>query len=237
MRCRRHFFTAKLSEEEWKYYLFHDSEALNSFLKKEPVFDIVCVDLTVLAEINVVEKIRKMNRNAYIILVATADISPMIYMKPAILAGSLLLRKFTAVQMKQVFEEAFRTYLEKFESDEDKESVYVIDTREGRQLIPYSSIYYFEAREKKIIVGTAETEIICYDTISRLEQELPSFFVRCHRSFVINSKKIVKLISVQNTVVMEHDICIPLSRSCKAAVKEAFMVSKDTGGGYADRTL
>ena len=61
MDAYAHYLAAKLSEEEWKYYLFHDSEALNSFLKKEPVFDIVCVDLTVLAEINIVEKIRKMN--------------------------------------------------------------------------------------------------------------------------------------------------------------------------------
>jgi len=224
-----HYLAGRLSEEEWQFYLFENGEEMCSFLEKKPIFDIMCMDLEIPGAIGELEKLRSLNPHAHIILVATTDISPMSYMRPGIMAGSLLLRNYTPQQLHTVFEEAFRTYLKKFESDEEKEEVYVVDTREGRQLIPYSRIYYFEAREKKIVVGCVSSEVVCYDTIAGLEERLPEYFVRCHRSFIINRKKAVKLILTQNMILLEDNIRIPVSRSYRMALKEVF-AGKAEGG-------
>lgn len=193
---------------------------MRDYISTNPVFDIVCIDITVRDSIAIAEKIRKLNNHAYIILIATVDISPMMYMKPSIMAGSLLIRVYSEVQMRNVLEEAFRAYLKLFQSDEEKEDVYLIDSREGRQVIPYSQIYYFEARDKKIVVSCAYEEITCYDTISSLEDKLPDYFVRCHRSFIINKKMIKKIVLAQQMIELEKNICIPVSRSYRQAVKE-----------------
>lgn len=217
-----HYLAGQLCDEEWRFYLFGDSHQLDDFLKRKPIFDIVCMDLAIPGAIGNIENLRRLNPHAYIILVATADISPTTYLRPGIMAGSLLLRDFTGEQLRDVFEEAFRTYLKKFESDENKEEIYLVNSREGRQMIPYSQIYYFEARDKKIAVGCAASEVICYDTIVGLEKKLPDYFVRCHRSFIINFRKIVKLILARNTVLLEDNISIPVSRSYKTSLKELF---------------
>lgn len=222
MESYSHYLAGHLSEEEWQYNLFDNSNALNEYINSEPVLDIACIDITLPDSIRMAENIRKLNHHAHIILVATVDISPMSYMKPGIMAGSLLLRVYTDEQLKQVFEEAFRSYLRVFESDEDKEDMYVIDSREGRQVIPYSRIFYFEAREKKIAIACVEREILCYDTIASLEKSLPDYFIRCHRSFIVNKKRVKKLILSQNIIELEGNMVVPVSRSYKSILRELF---------------
>ena len=227
MEKHSHNLAAFLSEEEWKFNLFSDDRALENYLAAEPVVDIACIDLSLQDSIRLVEHMRKLNKHAYIILVATTEISPMSYMRPTILAGSLLIRKYSEEQMKEIFDEAFRIYLRSFFSDEEKEEMYVVDTREGRQLIPYSHIYYFEARDKKIVIGCAVDEITCYDTIAGLEDGLPDYFVRCHRSYIINMNKVVKMVLSQGEIILEKDICIPVSRSYKAELKRRYSNSRE----------
>lgn len=214
-----HDLAAYLSDEKWEIHSISDEKGLKDYLKKSPIFDIACVDLTVDNGVVYAEELRKQNKSAFIILVATVSMSPMMYLQPGIMAGSLLLRVFSEEQMKDVFEGAFRNYLEKFETESNPEDAYVVDTRNGRQRIPYSQIYYFEARDKKIVITNKSQEIYCYDTIANLENILPEQFIRCHRSFIINKKHVVKLILSQGVVELEDDIYIPISRNYKSVVK------------------
>ncbi len=217
-----HYLAAHLSEEKWQYNFFSDYSEFNSYMSEEQNIDIVCVDITPDGSINLAKGIRKINRHAYIILVATIDISPMEYMRPEIMAGSLLIRKYSEKQLHDVFDSAFKNYLGEFDSDEDKEDMYVLESREGRRLIPYSQIYYIEARDKKIVIGCASSEVTCYDTIAGLMEVLPDYFVRCHRSFIINRKKVVKVILSKNEIEMQNDIFIPISRSYKQELRELY---------------
>lgn len=217
-----HYLAGRLSDEEWQYSIFFDYSDFDEYVVKNQNFDIVCVDITMDGCINTTKEIRKLNRHAHIILVASVDISPMEYMRPEIMAGSLLIRKYTDEQLMDVFDGAFKNYLREFSSDEDKEDMYVLESREGRRLIPYSQIYYFEARDKKIVIGCAANELLCYDTIAGLTKELPDYFIRCHRSFIINKKKIVKVMLNKNEIQMENDIYIPVSRSYKPELRKMY---------------
>ena len=58
-----------------------------------------------------------------------------------------------------------------------------------------------------------------YLTMDRLAEELPEQFLRCHRSFIVNSRKIRKIMLSQNLIGLEDGFDIPLSRSYKAVLK------------------
>ena len=49
----------------------------------------------------------------------------------------------------------------------------------------------------------------------------PEEFIRCHRSFIINRKKIEKVVLSQSTVVMEEGLMVPISRSYRTRMRQA----------------
>ena len=96
----------------------------------------------------------------------------------------------------------------------------LIETREGRTYVPFSKIYYFEAREKRIYVRLKKQELTFYDTIEHLSERLPDGFIRCHRSFIVNRSRIQRVMLSKNLIELEQNMEIPLSRSYKPVFKE-----------------
>lgn len=50
----------------------------------------------------------------------------------------------------------------------------------------YEEIQYLEARDKKIILHVNKYEISFYSSLQKLEKILPDYFIRCHRSYIVN---------------------------------------------------
>ena len=86
--------------------------------------------------------------------------------------------------------------------------------------MPYESIRYFEARTKQVVLVTATREYPFYATLDKLQQTLPPQFLRCHRSFIVNIRYVLRAHYNENLLYLEGEEPIPLSRSYKAAVKE-----------------
>lgn len=212
-------FAARLTEEKWEFHCFVGEEEAENFVKTNPLLDVICMDVTAVKSLSMVQELRKKNKHAYIILIASPKTSPASYMRPSILAGSLMLRPLEKEQVKEVLWEAFREFSGKLK-ETDRTDQFVIDNREGKWVIDYEQINYFEAREKKIYLNTDTREIPFYDTMENLEKQLPDYFLRCHRSFVINGKKIEKLLLGQNLAVLQKGWEIPVSRSYKKMLKE-----------------
>lgn len=210
---------AKMTEEKWEFHCFTAEEDMTPFIETNPLLDMICMDITGANSVSAVQELRKRNKHAYIILIASPKVSPAVYMRPSILAGSLMLRPVNQSQVQEIMEEAFREFTERFAKPEG-EGQFVIDNREGKWLVDYEQINYFEAREKKIFLNTDTKEIAFYDTMENLQQSLPEYFLRCHRSFVINGRKIEKLLLGQNLVALQKGWQIPVSRSYKQTLRE-----------------
>ncbi len=215
-----HYLAAKTSDESWDYHVFRSMKEIFGFLESCPILDIACVDVTLKGGVEGAVRIRTLNDNTSILIIADQNISPMEYIRPDIMASSLLLRPFDGKQAQSVIRKAVLAYVKKFSDSSSNEDVFVVDNREGRQLIPYDRISFFEARDKKIVAVTDSVEYSFYDTIDNLESELPKQFKRSHRSFIVNCDKIVKIVKSQNTVFLEDGEEIPLSRSYKPEFKE-----------------
>lgn len=161
---------------------------------------------------------RKQYSGAMVMLVADPSVSPLEYLRPGIAPDSLLLRPLNDEKFSAVNGEFMDSFLDRFDK-KALESSFVVETREERVFIPYSQIYYFEARDKKLFVRTKNEEYAFYDTIESLEDRLPEGFQRCHRSYIVNAQRIQRILAAENFLDLGSQIGVPVSRSYRAAFK------------------
>lgn len=77
--------------------------------------------------------------------------------------------------------------------------------------IDLSSIYLVEAKGDYIHIKTDDKNYVVHSTLKKIEEKLPdSLFLKIHRSFIINIKKIIDI--EDNSVLIKKDV-IPVSRS------------------------
>ena len=127
--------------------------------------------------------------------------------------------------LKPITPERFQKAIQKAEnittkveesSNSDKEvatsgnDLYVnIDRRLIKIDIP--SIYLVEAKGDYILVKTEDKNYTVHSTLKKIEDKLPdSLFLKVHRSFIINVKKIIDI--EDNSVLIKKDV-VPVSRS------------------------
>lgn len=210
--------TALSTDEQLSFVGLYTRKEYEDFLKGDFQADILCADITIFQGIEQVEELRRKYPKAALILIADMSISPVSYMKPTILAAGLLLKPLQEPMIKKTIEEIFGCYIQ-IKTDED---VFVVETRDEKQRIPYSEIMYFEARSKKIYVCTKNYEYGFYDTMDHLEEKYSERFIRCHRSFMVNRKMIDQVKLSQNYLTLNGGVEIPLSRSYKSQIKELY---------------
>lgn len=193
--------------------------------------DLAYLDITENGALEEAERFREKNKNTYLVLIAGSDLSPVTYMRPGIRAEALILKPINAEQTKAVVREAFGELMKR-RSRPDQRRVFVIDNQEGRVLIEYDSILFFEARSKKIYLCTGMKEYGFYGTMDQLQEKLEKWFVRCHRGFLVNRKKIEKIVFARNMIVLEDGSEIPVSRSFRGVLKEMGKGDRDGKQGY-----
>ena len=77
--------------------------------------------------------------------------------------------------------------------------------------IDLPSIYLIEAKGDYIKIKTELKDYVVHSTLKKIEEKLPdSLFLKIHRSYIINIKKIIDI--EDNSVLIQKDV-IPVSRS------------------------
>jgi DNA-binding LytR/AlgR family response regulator len=105
---------------------------------------------------------------------------------------------------------AAQTHFDIQNEPELKNDFYVnIDRRLIKIDLP--SIYLIEAKGDYINIKTEDKNYVVHSTLKKIEEKLPdSLFLKVHRSFIINVKKIIDI--EDNSVLIKKDV-IPVSRS------------------------
>lgn len=101
--------------------------------------------------------VRKRYNDAMVMLMTDAQVSPLEYLKPGVAPDSLLIKPYTYEQLRMSNEEFVQTWFMR-NRDVDDEEKFLIDTKGEKVLIPYSRIFYFEARNKKMYVRAGDVE-------------------------------------------------------------------------------
>lgn len=209
---------AVLTEEKWQMEFFARREHVAAFLKDRPLLDLACYDVSPKGSIDDLERIRRDYQKLKLLLIADASMSPMEYIRPTILASSLLIRPICQEKAKEQIMELVGQFRD--QGPHGQEESLVIETREGKTYVPLAQIYYFEAREKRIYARLKKQELAFYETMEHLSERLPDYFIRCHRSFIVSRQRIRRVMLSKSLIELEQGIQIPLSRSYKPAFKE-----------------
>ncbi|MGL5692575.1 MAG: LytR/AlgR family response regulator transcription factor, partial [Peptostreptococcaceae bacterium] len=97
-------------------------------------------------------------------------------------------------------------------NDNNEDTTIIVETGKKVIKLNYNEILYCIMFSPYIDIHINSEKIVIRKKISEMEEILPSeYFVRCHRSYIVNIKYI-KLIT-KNEVVLENGTRIPISRS------------------------
>ena len=210
---------ASESDERWEFRYCHSADEMTLAADSGDIFDMICIDADVPEMLTAAGRLKALNPDAHIIIVARKNVSPASYILPAVFGMGLIMRPLGAQEVEEGLRENVRAYVRKM-SGAGTGNSFVLDSKEGRMLIPYNSIAYFESREKKIFLYTSKNEYSFYDTLDRLEKDLPAGqFIRCHRSFIVSRDKISSIAAAKNLIILDNGEMVPLSRTYKAELK------------------
>lgn len=112
------------------------------------------------------------------------------------------------------------------EQEKNKISFLIVRADRKNTQIDFNALVYIESRADYIIIKTdKEEEIITREKISHVINRLPDNFVRIHRSFIVNRKKVT---AFNNEEVQLGSVDLPLSRTYKQSALELFAKGADT---------
>lgn len=107
-------------------------------------------------------------------------------------------------------------------NSKDEASTLVIETAKKIIKLDYNKIHYCIMFSPYIEVHTNSEKITLRKKISEMEEILPSkYFVRCHRSYIVNVKYIKSI--TKNNVLLENGFNIPISRGKYNEINDAFI--------------
>lgn len=208
-----HERAAYLTEQTVDCQLFQNvQEALDQLHSHRA--EAIAWDISQGEALSALPEIRLSCQDAFLLIIASPDTSPLAFLRPEIAPSSLILHPLGLAEVDRVACEMLRSICG------DSKSCFVIERRGERQQIPWEQIYYFESRGKKICARLRCEEISFTGTLESLTESLPNSFRRCHRGFIVNMEKIDKVRFAENLILLWDELDVPLSRGYKRIIKE-----------------
>ncbi|SJZ57904.1 LytR/AlgR family response regulator transcription factor [Garciella nitratireducens] len=82
----------------------------------------------------------------------------------------------------------------------------IVRNRNETIFIPFDEIIFIEKHTNHIFINTADSKYIDNSTLGEIEEILPNDFLRVHKSYIVNMKKIKKILEVGNRSYQIHFI-------------------------------
>lgn len=186
--------------------------------------DMILFEIRGEADILELKKIRTLFSAALLLVMTDSRISPEKYLLPSLRPIMLLLRPFEKKKVMAHLWQFYGYYYEQRDGLTNKDRM-IIRGREGVRYLSCGRIRYIEAREKKIFLRYDGEEVSFYHTLKKIEEVLPKYFVRCHRSYIVNTRYISRINFSQNTLLLTGDIVIPISHKYRKMILD--LLEKD----------
>lgn len=137
--------------------------------------------------------------------------------KPA----GILLGNYTQSQASACFKRIIDDYAA-ISSDTDSSETMFLESGATSYRLPYNQIVYIEALNKKLNICTVRQSITVRYSMNKFADALPDYFLRCHRSYIINAKLVDVIDYREMLVTMTDGSRLPIARSMKDAFQAFF---------------
>ena len=163
------------------------------------------------------QSLRRGREDIFIVFVADQKTDIAACVRPSVRPAGVLfipLEKFRIYKaINEIYEEHTRM------AAREVQPVFKIKTGGEYYSLNTGDISFFEAKGKKIAVKTKGQEILFYSNFDTILENLPEWFVRCHKGFVVNTKQIFQTSFTDMTVTLKDKCTIPISRTYRSDVK------------------
>lgn len=197
---------------------FQDGERLLAEIKAGTSFDAVFMDIDFGDQRTGIEYSKELHEiNPHVRLVYITGYTDRfvqhIFLSPSHLIGFLT---------KPVDKEIFSSILKKLQTslDQDKQTLFCVVGKSDSISVPISSILYLESNAHRSMIYTDTESHSLYERLSALKERLPSCFLVCHKSYIVNMNKIKRI--EKNVIILENLTEIPISKSQYATVKQTY---------------
>ena len=169
--------------------------------------------------LHVARTVRQSGEMTFILIVNDKgrDLTPLF--RPKIRPGGVLFRPVQNTQIRDILEE-IADELDRLTQNES-DDMFVFKAEGAMRRVQFRDILFFEASVKKVLIHTKGQEIGYYDSIENLTSSLPPYFIRCHRSFIVNTRMVKELRMADMELGLAGGEMVPISRSYRNAVKQA----------------
>ncbi len=176
-----------------------DHNELISYMNSKPV-DVVILDIEFknsnINGLKIAEQIRKTNKNCYIIFI-TSHFEYLMeaydYTTFAYLFKSSLNLETLSDTLNRLFDDVSGNSRKFLKIDNKGTFTYLND------------IQFIEKNGMKLIYHTSHGMYDTYNSFSKIENNLPKNFVRCHKSFIANINNVVHISLASNSITCKND--------------------------------
>ncbi len=200
-------------------YEIEEFSSGENLLSSEGYFDVVFLDIKMdkLSGIDTAKKIRENNSTSKIIFLTS--FKEYVFQAFDVSAFHYLIKPVSEEKILEITDKFLKAFHEEKSND-----FYLVITK-GRQAIKIllDSIYFFEMQNRIVLIHTTNGIIEYYDKISNIEEKIPSNgFFRCHRSFIVNLKYVIKF--DKSSITLENNTKIMLSKRKYDDFSKSFLI-------------
>ena len=181
--------------------------------------DVLILDINLKSNITgleLAEKVRQYNKNCYIVFTTG-------HLEYAIVAYKL--KTFDYLPKPITYERLEDTVIRLFEDINGLPKRYIkIDNK--NTLIDENEINYIKRDGMKLVFHTDNKDYETYTSLNKIQESLPSNFIRCHKSYVANVNKIINIEPVTNTLIFANKSSCDIGPKYKDSLME---VMKNNG--------
>ena len=163
------------------------------------------------------KRIRRDNDRLFIVFVVEKDVDITAFVRPSVRPSGILFIPLEKARIYQTIKEIYIEYLRA--SEREDQPVFTIKSGGEYFSVNTGDISFFESQGKKIAIKTQGQEILFYSNFETMLDQLPDWFVRCHRGFVVNAKHIVKTSFTDMTLKLKDKSVIPISRTYREEIR------------------
>lgn len=189
----KHDFDAEIS------FKTTDSNELLSYISTNKI-DVLLIDIELKSNINgldIAEKIRKTNKDCYLIFTTA-------HLEYGLIAYKYKTFDFLA---KPVSTERLEDTIIRLFEDVNGIHKRFIRLDSKNTIINEDEVDFIKRDGMKIIFHTDSRDYEVYSSFNKIQDKLPDNFVRCHKSFIVNINNVTKIESSSNMIYFNDSFC------------------------------